>query len=179
MALIALEGMRFHAYHGFYKEERKTGGDYIVDVYIETRLSRRAYQDNLYKTINYETVHFICKSAMKKPSRLIETVAARIILGIKKQFEKLDSVRVRIKKEHPPLGGEVAQAIVELDDTFAPTCNRCKKPLVCFDKEGGCWCIEKNIDGRQLSKFQSQFYKCKCKDCPMNDGEVTIPKHNV
>ena len=66
MALIALEGMRFYAYHGFYNEERKTGGNYVVDVYIETNLPRQAFQDDLFKTVNYETVHFICKVAMKK-----------------------------------------------------------------------------------------------------------------
>jgi len=168
MAKIALEGMRFHAYHGFYNEERKIGGNYVVDVYIEMKLPRAAFKDDLYKTVNYETVHFICKSAMKKPTKLIETVAARIIVGIKKQFGRLDSVKVRIKKENPPLSGEVGCAMVELDDDFAPTCNRCKKPLVCFDKPGGCWCIDKNIDSRQLSNYQSQFFKCKCNDCPMN-----------
>ena len=176
MALIALEGMRFHAYHGYYKEERKTGGDYVVDVYIETNLPRKAYQDDLYKTVNYETVHLICKSAMKKPSRLIETVAARIVAGLMKQFDKPSSVKVRIKKEHPPLGGEVAQAVIELDNTFVPTCGRCKKPLICFDKEGGCWCVEKDIDGRKLSRYHSQFYNCKCKDCPINSGEYVEKK---
>ena len=168
MALIALEGMRFYAYHGFYNEERKIGGNYIVDIYIEKDLSRKVFQDDLSDTVNYETVHFICKAAMKKSSKLIETVAARIIVGIKKQFGRLDSVKVRIKKENPPLNGEVANAVVELDDSFAPTCSRCKKPLVCFDKPGGCWCIEKKIDSRRLANFQSQYYKCKCKDCPMN-----------
>lgn len=168
MAKIALEGMRFHAYHGFYNEERKIGGYYSVDVYIETGLPRGVFQDDLSGTVNYETVHFICKAAMKKPTKLIETVAARIIVGIKKAFDRLDSVNVRIRKENPPLGGEVGCAMVELDDDFAPSCNRCKKPLVCFDKPGGCWCINKKVDSRRLSNFQSQFFKCKCLDCPMN-----------
>lgn len=168
MGLIALEGMRFYAYHGFYKEEQKIGGYYVVDVYIDTRLSRKSFQDELSSTVNYETVHFICKAAMKKPTKLIEAVAARIILGIKKQFDRTNSVKVRIKKEHPPLNGEVKYAIVELDDDFAPTCNRCRKPLVCFDKPEGCWCINNNIDGGQLARFQSQYYKCKCLECPLN-----------
>ncbi|MEM6317437.1 MAG: dihydroneopterin aldolase [Bacteroidota bacterium] len=168
MAQIALEGMRFYAYHGFYEEERKTGGHYVVDVYMKTALPRTAYQDELYATINYETVHFICKAAMKKPTKLIESVAARIIVGIKKQFDELDSVRVRIKKENPPLGGEVGCASVELDDDFAPHCGRCNKPLVCFDKPEGCWCTQRRIDSKKLARFQSQFYKCKCLDCPLN-----------
>jgi len=168
MATIALEGMRFYAYHGFYPEERKTGTHYEVDVTIETSFSRKVYTDDLYSTINYETVYFICKTAMKKPSKLIETVAARIIVGLKKQFHsaKLGNIIVRIRKENPPLGGEVANAMVELDSEFAPSCLRCGKPLVCFDKPRGCWCIQNNIDSRQLGRYQSQYYKCKCLDCP-------------
>ena len=87
MAQIALEGMRFYAYHGFYSEERMVGTHFEVDVYIETTFSRKVYMDDLYSTINYETVYFICKAAMKKPALLIETVAGRIILGLKKHFQ--------------------------------------------------------------------------------------------
>ena len=170
MAKIALEGMRFYAYHGFYPEERKTGTHFEVDVHIETSFSRKVYTDDLYSTINYETVYFICKAAMKKPSKLIETVAARIIIGLQKQFNssKIQNITVRIKKENPPLGGEVRNATVELDSDFAPSCGRCGKHLVCFDKPGGCWCIKNNVNAQQLSRYQSQFYKCKCNDCPQN-----------
>jgi len=169
MAKIALEGMRFYAYHGFYPEERKTGTHFQVDVYIETKFHRKAYTDDLYSTINYETVYIICKGAMKKPSQLIETVAARIMLGLKKHFgNKMGKTLVRIKKENPPLGGEVACAVVELDDEFAPSCGKCSKPLVCFDKPGGCWCIQKNVDNRSMTRYHNQMYKCQCKECPNN-----------
>ncbi len=170
MATIALEGMRFYAFHGYYSEERKTGTHFEVDVYIETTFTRQVYMDDLFSTINYETVYFICKAAMKKPSKLIETVAARIIVGLKKQFHSkgLGEITVRIRKENPPLGGEVKNAMVELDSDFAPSCGRCGKPLVCFDKPNGCWCIQNNVDDRRLSRLQSQYYKCKCLDCPNN-----------
>ena len=170
MAKIALEGMRFYAYHGFYSEERMVGTHFEVDVYIETTFSRKVYTDDLYSTINYETVYFICKAAMKKPALLIETVAARIILGLKKHFQgkKLSGILVRIKKESPPLGGEVASASVELDQDFAPDCPRCAKPLVCFDKPGGCWCIKNNVDSRGMGRYHTQAYKCKCLECPNN-----------
>ena len=172
MAKIALEGMRFYAFHGFYEEEQRTGTYFEVDVYMETTFSRKVYTDDLGSTINYETVYFICKAAMKKRSKLIETVAARIILGLKKHFHsnKLGDITVRIRKENPPLGGEVANAMVELDSEFAPSCGRCGKPLICFDKPEGCWCMKNNMDARSLGRYQSKFYKCKCLDCPQNQG---------
>ena len=36
MGKIAIEGMQFYAYHGYYKEERHLGGSYMVDVVIES-----------------------------------------------------------------------------------------------------------------------------------------------
>ena len=66
MAKIALEGMRFHAYHGFYNEERKIGGYYTVDVYIETSLPRSAFQDDLTGTVNYENSPFYLQSSHEK-----------------------------------------------------------------------------------------------------------------
>ena len=54
MSQIALEGMRFYAYHGFYEEEQIIGNNYVIDVYIKTNFSEAAETDDLYKTINYE-----------------------------------------------------------------------------------------------------------------------------
>ena len=62
MAIIALEGMHFFAHHGFYEEEQIVGNNFVLDVYMDTETSRAAVADDLYSTINYETVYFICKS---------------------------------------------------------------------------------------------------------------------
>ncbi len=113
MALIALEGMHFHAFHGFYEEEQILGNDYVVDVYIETVFTKAAVDDDLYKTINYETVYLICESAMRRNSKLLEAVAERIALEIKHQFKDIRELKVRLKKLNPPLGGKVDAAYVD------------------------------------------------------------------
>ncbi|MDX5443432.1 MAG: dihydroneopterin aldolase, partial [Hymenobacteraceae bacterium] len=48
MGQIALEGMEFFAFHGFYDEEQKIGNKYGVDLYIKTDLHAAAESDDLH-----------------------------------------------------------------------------------------------------------------------------------
>jgi hypothetical protein len=61
---IAIEGMQFYAHHGFYKEEQVIGGQYEVDVYMNTDIEGAATTDRLEMTVNYERVYGIVKEVM-------------------------------------------------------------------------------------------------------------------
>jgi len=165
MAIIALEGMQFYAYHGFYEEEQIIGNDYVVDVYIDTRTTKAAIEDNLAKTINYETIHLICESVMRKKCKLLETVAERIALGIKYQFKGISGMRVRVKKLNPALGGIVESAWVESEGVFTKKCGRCEKPLLCYGDKT-CWCMDTLVHKKTLDALKNQYGdRCLCKEC--------------
>ncbi|MEM0993575.1 MAG: dihydroneopterin aldolase [Bacteroidota bacterium] len=119
MAVIALEGMSFHAFHGYYEEEQKMGGAFILDVYLTTpSVARAAASDDLDGTINYETIYFICNAEMKKTSKMIEAVAQRILDRLSYQYEeRTEHIKVRLRKCNPPLGGKVACAYIELESS--------------------------------------------------------------
>ncbi len=112
MATIALEGVKLYAYHGFYAEENKLGQDYELDVYVRVNINQAANQDDLFKSVNYETIYLICQSEMKKPAKLLETVVQRIAYRLNEYFEDVVGVRVKLRKLQPPLGGRVACASV-------------------------------------------------------------------
>jgi len=117
MAKVALEGMEFYAYHGFYDEEQVVGNRFVIDVYVETNISVAAATDDLYKTVNYETIYLVCKVEMRKTTKLIETVAQRILSRLSSQFgPKAQSITVRIRKMHPALGGKVECSFIEIDN---------------------------------------------------------------
>ena len=165
MALIALEGMRFYAYHGFYEEERVIGNDYVVDVYVDTVFTKAAMDDDLYQTINYETIYLICEAAMRKNSKLLEAVANHIELGIKHQFKFIKALKVRVKKLNPPLGGRVDVAYVEVEGDFLKKCARCDKPLICYG-DNACWCMDTQLFQKTLEQLKAQYgNRCLCKDC--------------
>jgi dihydroneopterin aldolase len=114
MAIISLEDMHFYAYHGFYREERLAGGEFVIDLWVEAPAQEAALQDDLFKTVNYEKLYLFCQSEMRQPAHLIETVAQRIIGRITGHFPGVQGVRIRLQKCNPPLGGRVGKAAVEM-----------------------------------------------------------------
>lgn len=111
---IGLEGMEFFAYHGFYTEEQKIGTTFIVDVYISTK-SNDYNKDNLDNTINYELIYSTVQKEMEQTVKLIEHLAERIILELKRQISLENTIKVQIKKMHPPIVGNINNAIVIIE----------------------------------------------------------------
>lgn len=119
MDTLSIEGMKFHAKHGYYEEEQEKGGNYIVDVYINADLSKAGKSDKLEDTINYEIIHAITKEVMTESKYLIEHIAYQIIEKIIETIKTMDSIRVKVSKLDPPLKGKVEKTTVELNRSLA------------------------------------------------------------
>ena len=83
------------------------GGEYLVNAIVEIDTSRAEQNDLLESTVDYVSVYNVLKKEMSVPSKLLEVVLERIIEGIKKIDDNIDSVDVSIKKLSPPIGGNV------------------------------------------------------------------------
>ena len=83
------------------------GGEYLVNAIVEIDTSRAEQNDLLESTVDYVSVYNVLKKEMSIPSKLLEVVLERIIKGIKKIDDNIDSVDVSIKKLSPPIGGNV------------------------------------------------------------------------
>ena len=114
MAKIGLEGMQFHAFHGYYTEEQSVGNLYTIDIIMETNIPMDILEDSLDKTINYEEIYQVCRIEMEEPRHLIETVAQAILEKLKLRFTSTQTITIRIRKKSPLLGGLVKSAFVEL-----------------------------------------------------------------
>ena len=115
MAKLAIEGMEFYAFHGYYKEEQLSGGKYTVDVYVELASVIAGETDQLSDTVNYEAIYQIVKNVMSNPVNLIEHIAHKILTRIKGELNISTKVTVRVRKHHPPIKGVVDQAYIEID----------------------------------------------------------------
>jgi dihydroneopterin aldolase len=111
---IALEGLEFHAFHGVYPHERESGNWFEVDISVETDLAKAAQTDDLTQAVNYESLFRIVKEEMEKPSRLLESVAGKIIDDIFQQLPAVTEVSLKISKINPPIGGKCKRASVEV-----------------------------------------------------------------
>lgn len=116
MGRIALEGMEFFAFHGFYDEEQKIGNKYGVDLYIYTDLHAAAETDDLHQTVNYEVLYKLVLEEMTKPARLLEHLGHRIIDSIYQRFPLIRAVKINVYKYNPPLGGICRLAKVTLKE---------------------------------------------------------------
>jgi dihydroneopterin aldolase len=115
MALIELEGMEFHAFHGCFKEERIVGNSFLVNFIFETNSEIAEDSDNINDTINYQIVYNIVKEEMLKPSHLLEHVARRILDKVTEQFPKIDFCTVKVSKLNPAMGGKLNSVSVTID----------------------------------------------------------------
>ncbi|PTX19528.1 dihydroneopterin aldolase [Pontibacter mucosus] len=116
MGQIALEGMEFFAFHGYYDEEQKIGNKYGIDLIINTDLRRAAESDNLDETVNYEVLYALVLEEMKTPARLLEHLGHRIIDRVYERFPFVQLVKVNVYKFNPPLGGICKWAKVSLEE---------------------------------------------------------------
>ena len=103
MGIISVKGIRLYSHHGCLPQETLIGSDYIVDVDIETDLLASALTDDLSKTIDYVVVNQVVQQEMSIPSKLLETVALRIINRLTTLHLEIEYLSVSISKLNPPI----------------------------------------------------------------------------
>lgn len=111
---MALNGMKFHSYHGCFDFEKELGNDFILDLDCEVDFSAAVKSDALEDTVNYGELYAVIKEEMAAPSNLIENVLGRIISRIKEEFPAVYSAELTISKMNPPVGGQVDSASVSM-----------------------------------------------------------------
>ena len=113
---ITVEGIKIYAFHGCLDEESKIGGNYVVDVFIETDFTKSALEDDLQHTIDYVKVYEIVRNEMLIRSKLIETVGNRILNKLKVVFSSQAKFKVVIHKLSPPINGDVDSVSISIGD---------------------------------------------------------------
>jgi len=111
---IHLHSLRFHAYHGVLAQERRTGGEFVVNVRVAYPLRQAMQTDNVNDTLNYAELFEIINKEMQTPSSLLEHVAGRIGESIFRHFAQVSSVWLTIAKKNPPMGADSDGAAVEV-----------------------------------------------------------------
>ncbi|MES2798502.1 MAG: dihydroneopterin aldolase [Bacteroidota bacterium] len=115
---IEINNIKIYAFHGCLVEEEKIGGNYAVDVMLNTDFSGAAQTDDLEKTIDYVVVNKIVQEEMSIRSKLIEHVGQRIVNRLKNEILGLFSLRVKIIKICPPINGDVENVAIIIEETL-------------------------------------------------------------
>jgi dihydroneopterin aldolase len=112
---IELEEMEFYAYHGCFREENVVGNRFLVNITIQTDMSRPMQTDKIENALNYVEAYEIVRAEMQKTSNLLEHVAGRVIDSLYRHFSQIEWCKVKISKMNPPMGGQMKNVSVTLE----------------------------------------------------------------
>lgn len=115
MDKIKLKNLGFYGYHGVLEAENVLGQKFFVDLELGVSLKKAGDSDNVEDTVHYGMVYDLVKSIVEGPAlNLIEAVAEKTIHEIFKNFEKVESVKMELKKPEAPVNGIYDHFSVEL-----------------------------------------------------------------
>jgi len=112
---IHVRGIRCYAFHGCMEEEARIGGNYRVDVAIDTDFSKAAASDELSETVDYCAVQRIVEEEMAIRSKLIEHVGQRIFSRIYQELRGIQQLSVEIHKLSPPIDGDTEEVSIVIE----------------------------------------------------------------
>jgi len=112
MNRIEVNGIHVYAYHGCLPEEERIGGNYIVDLIVETDFSEAVQTDKLVDTIDYVALNKIVEEEMAIRSKLIEQVGGRILKRIKELDRRISKATIKVRKLSPPINGNVDEVAI-------------------------------------------------------------------
>ncbi|HAB29030.1 MAG TPA: dihydroneopterin aldolase, partial [Xanthomarina gelatinilytica] len=84
------------------------------DLKIKANLKTSAKTDDLSDTVDYVFLNRIVREEMLKPSKLLETVAKRILNRIFKEDKLVDKATICVSKLNPPIGGDVEMVTIKM-----------------------------------------------------------------
>ncbi len=120
MGTIRLKNIKIYAFHGCLVEEGQIGTDYLVNLSVKADLKKASKTDELSDTVDYVMIQKIVREEMAVRAKLLEHVATRIINSILSRLERVNEVKVTVAKRNPPIGGDVAEVSVTMQQKRHP-----------------------------------------------------------
>ena len=111
---ISLNDLRLHAYHGVQPQERLCGNLFIVNLRLETDITKATETDQIDDALNYAEVYEAVKAEMEIPSALLEHVAMRIVRRLFRDFPQIETIQLKLEKQNPPMNADIRSAAVEI-----------------------------------------------------------------
>ena len=117
MITIYLKNLLFFSHHGIHEEETIVGNDFEINVSVSFDETEKIL--SLDQTINYVEVYNVIKEHMKKPSRLLETVAMQIAEEVYNNNSRIKTINISINKLNPPINNFTGSVGVTFHKEFS------------------------------------------------------------
>jgi dihydroneopterin aldolase len=116
MLTIALQKIEFDGRHGATAVERRTTRKFEVDIEMEVDAAVAEQSDLLADTVDYSRVaEVIVEVGTGEPHHLLESLARRMLDGVRERFPRVRRMQIELRKLNPPsCPGHPAYAAVRL-----------------------------------------------------------------
>ena len=116
---IELLGLVVFGHHGYLEEERRLGQRFLVDLWVDVDESASA-SDRIEETVDYRRLAGVVREVFAGPERLLlESLAGTIADVLLASYERVERVRIRVRKPDVVLDPPVEHAAVILERTRA------------------------------------------------------------
>lgn len=118
MDKIIIKGLALNAHHGVLQDEKDNGQPFILDITASLDLTDARKSDDLKDTENYSKMIGTVKAVfLSEKNNLIEHAAERVADSLLKNYDRLESVTVLLKKPQAPINADFDYVGVEITKT--------------------------------------------------------------
>lgn len=116
MDKIIINNLHIYAYHGVNPEEKENGQNFYLDIVCTADLHNACQTDDLNETVNYSKVIKAVTAVFKAEKYdLIERAAQVVADCVLDSFEKVQSVKVTLRKPEAPVKADFGYVAVEIE----------------------------------------------------------------
>ena len=122
MDKILVRNLKIFAYHGVNPEEKVDGQNFVLDIDAYVDISVPCVTDNVEDTVSYaKIIKETVKIFISQKDDLLERAAQRVADGLFESFDKIQSLRILLKKPEAPIKADFDYVAVEI---FRERCNK-------------------------------------------------------
>lgn len=115
MDKILVRGLKIFAYHGVNEEEKIDGQNFIFDIDAFVDISVPCESDCVDDTVSYaKIIKETTRIFISQKDDLLERAAQRVADGLFESFDKIQSLRILLKKPEAPIKADFEYVGVEI-----------------------------------------------------------------
>lgn len=116
MDKIIVKDLKLFCYHGVNPEEKLDGQNFIFDVEVGVDLSAPCESDNVDDTVSYaKIIKTVRRVAQSEKNDLLEKVAQRVADALFEEFDKIQTLKILLKKPEAPIKADFSYVAVEIE----------------------------------------------------------------
>ena len=118
MDKIIIKGLKIFAHHGVNEEETLYGQNFLIDIEARADLTRAGQTDDLNDTVSYAQMIKTAQRVMTEQNdKLLERAATRVADALLAEYDRLESVKIRLMKPDAPMKAEFDYVAIETERT--------------------------------------------------------------